>query len=278
MIKTSMKKYKDKQMKLTIETIKQLIKEELQYITEAPLEPVEHKRGDAFANVEGWDHQNHQKLYQVFTEEMVPKDLKIVEVCAKTLSHLYAAKQIHFTKWSAQDHKILETGDCSNRKEFEFDQSDSFNQRFEIYSAELGFDAFPDRFKTSYDAGLSILFTEEDADIMAADMNFPADKAPNIPELSDFRSTGNIWEHARDYYRRWGHVVNAPSLIIPLVYENKPVKNCSNKPLGIKSIFAHFKMKREPEYATGNDGEKKVLMRATNKIDTLWLELNIVEI
>ena len=60
-------------MKLTIETIRQLIKEELQHMSEASPAAVKHKYQEKFINVKGWDKDSPQ-FYQVYNKGTQPQN------------------------------------------------------------------------------------------------------------------------------------------------------------------------------------------------------------
>jgi hypothetical protein len=272
-------------MKLTIETIRQLIKEELQHIMEQPA-PVKHSYREEFTNVAGWE--NAEKLHRLFQK---PTDAPIVDVYANVFGKLYERDEMHFIKHSGENHKVFQTGECENKAPFEPEDSMLFDQYFLAYSTLGGFDALPSshNFKTA--GGFEVYFEGDEATELARSLGIPVDDAPNIPELSDFsqlpdnEAGESQWSY--DGENPKGEYLHIKSPLIPIMAEKDgqkfQVQSCPqvwkgrvlSKPnkLGIRLGGLYIKMQKEPEEQKKSE---RVLMRATNKVETLRLQIDVI--
>ena len=136
------------------------------------------------------------------------------------------------------------------------------------------------RFDTS--GGFKVIFDGEDAQKMAVDLGIPVDQAPNIPELSNFYMVGGEQWSYDGSYKSGKQLVR--TAMIPLVHEDVQIKSCAvkkffvqSKPLGIRLNEIRIVMQKEPELVEG-ESENKVLMRATDKVESLELEFHILSV
>jgi len=274
-----------KEMKLTIETIKQLIKEELQHIMEQPA-PVEHSYREKFTNVPGWE--NAEKLRNLF---QAPTDAPIADVYANVFGKLYERDEMHFIKHSGDNHKVFKTGECENKAIFKPEDSMLFDQYFLAYSTLGGVDASPSNYRFDTTGGFQVVFEGDEATELARSLGIPVDDAPNIPELSDFyplpdnEAGERVWSYNGSYKNRHYVVVKSP--LIPIMSEKDgqkfQVESCPNvwkgrvlsKPnkLGIRLNEVYIVMQKEPELL---EESGKVLMRATNKVESLKLQIDVI--
>jgi hypothetical protein len=256
-------------MKLTTKQIRQIIKEELRSLLQEGY--YGHHDSLEGENIPPEWLEVPKEGYEYISQYGVLKsdasEFPMVEAMAQTLDSLFEYDILKLRRWSGTGHRV--TDDCAS-SDFK-NNMENFHQFFTLHADVYGAPGY-DKIDFNKD-GIKITVTDSfQAKQLVESLGWPAEMAPNLPRLSDFYQSGDLFYSGAKGHGR-GPIIQFNS---PIKAPLETAKGCKNnkQPLSVvlKQIEVFHKTIDDDRYVTKSG---KVLMRALPEVEKIIVYLEI---